>query len=191
MQRRENSMELELSECPWLVCPGRWIQECEFAEYRSSPIWMFVGKIKFCAGIPVVSSLMRSLATNLSKHIPRKALDGSELHRAPSGYRGWKSPKIIIFTLSWSCCSAFLHLHSASGDAHPIEWAGINGTKLSKQGREQQKAEPKIPEMQSCGYENPQQCSGPEPGISKAGLGGIIFPGNTVKSGISSYIYMF
>lgn len=64
------------------------------------------------------------------------------------------------------------------------EW--LHPAKLSKQGREQQKAEPKIPEVQSCGCENPWQATGPEP--SKAGLGRIIFPENTVKNQIS---YLF
>lgn len=112
--------------------------------------------------------------------------------------QGTKIPIIIIFNFSWSCCSALLHLHSASGDAHPeashgMSWnKPLHPAKLSKQGAEQQKAEPKIPEVQSCGCENPQS-SGPEPRISKAGLRRIIFPGNTVKirSDVSSHIYIF
>lgn len=105
---------------------------------------------------------------------------------------------MVVFNLSWSCCSVLLHPHSASGDAHPKashgmswnEW--LHPAKLSKQGREQQKAEPEIPEVQSCGCENPQQSSGPEPRISKAGLGRIIFHENTVKNQTSrlfSYIF--
>lgn len=98
--------------------------------------------------------------------------------------------------LNLSCCSALLHLHSASHPEafHRMSWnKWLQPAKLSKQGKEQQNAEPKIPEMQSCGYENPQESHGPECGISRAGLGRIIFPGNTGKtrSGISSHIYIF
>lgn len=108
-----------------------------------------------------------------------------------------KIPIIIIFILCWCCCSAPLHLHSALvmlSPRHPMEWAGINDSILpSWASRRENRQKQSLKSQKSCGCENPPQSSGPEPGISKAGLGTIIFPGNTVKirSGVSSHIYIF